>query len=120
MRKQKCRRGDIYFADCGSDTSSSVQCGVRPVLVVSNNKANAHAPVVTVVPLTSQDRKKRLPTHVPIPCGKRHGLTRPSVALAEQLTVIDKNKLLVWRGHIKDQSLMEKVTAAMLIQIGQV
>ena len=40
-----CKRGDIYFVNCGCDTSSSLQCGVRPVLVVSNDAANAHSPV---------------------------------------------------------------------------
>jgi len=80
-----CKRGDIYFVNCGCDRSSSLQCGIRPVLVVSNDAANTYSPVVTVVPLTGQIRKKEsLPTHVLIPCSKRHGLTKPSVALAEQ------------------------------------
>ena len=116
-----CKRGDIYFVNCGCDTSSSLQCGVRPVLVVSNDVANAHSPVVTVVPLTGQLRKKRsLPTHVLIPCSKRHGLTQPSVALAEQVTSMDKSKLVERRGHIKDHSIMARVTEALQIQIGAV
>lgn len=116
-----CRRGDIYFVNCGCDTSSSLQCGVRPVLVVSNDQANAHSPVVTVVPLTGQTRKKNtLPTHVLIPCSKRHGLTKPSIALAEQVTAIDKSKLVERRGHIKDHRIMAKVTTALQIQIGAV
>lgn len=116
-----CKRGDIYFVNCGCDTSSSLQCGVRPVLVVSNDVANAHSPVVTVVPLTGQLRKKRsLPTHVLIPCSKRHGLTQPSVALAEQVTPMDKSKLVERRGHIKDHGIMARVTKALQIQIGAV
>ena len=116
-----CKRGDIFFVNCGCDTSSSLQCGVRPVLVVSNDAANAHSPVVTVVPLTGQIRKKRsLPTHVLIPCSKRHGLTQPSVALAEQVTAIDKDRLTKLWGHVTDQGLMARVTAALLIQIGVV
>lgn len=116
-----CKRGDIYFLNCGCNTSSSLQCGSRPVLVVSNNRANIHSPVVTVVPLTGQTRKKdTLPTHVLIPCSKQHGLTKPSVALAEQVTAIDKERLTEWRGHIKDHRIMAKVTAALQIQIGAV
>lgn len=114
-----CKRGDIYFLNCGCDTSSSLQCGVRPVLVVSNNQANAHSPVVTVVPLTGQTWKKAtLPTHVLIPCSKRHGLTKPSVALAEQVTAVDKTRLTERRGHIKDHRIMAKVTEALKVQIG--
>lgn len=114
-----CRRGDIYLADCGNrDGGSSLQRGVRPVLVVSNDMANTHSPVVTIVPLTSRTMKKRsLPTHVPIPCSKGHGLTRPSVALAEQVTAIDKGRLTELWGHISDR-LMEEVTAALQVQIG--
>jgi mRNA interferase MazF len=116
-----CKRGDVYFVNCGCDTSSSLQCGVRPVLVVSNDVANAHSPVVTVVPLTGQLRKKRsLPTHVLIPCSKMHGLTQPSVALAEQVTSMDKRKLVERRGHIKDHGIMARVTKALQIQIGAV
>ena len=74
---------------------------------------------MTVVPLTGQLRKKRsLPTHVLIPCSKQHGLTRPSVALAEQVTAIDKSRLVERRGHIKDHGIMAKVTDALLVQIG--
>ena len=115
-----CKRGDIYFANCGhGDSGSSLQCGKRPVLVVSNDMANAHSPVVTVVPLTSRTMKKRsLPTHVPIPCSYGHGLTRPSVALAEQVTAIDKDRLTELRGRVTDQRLMSDVTAALQIQIG--
>lgn len=116
-----CKRGDIYFVNCGCDTGSSLQCGVRPVLVVSNDVANAHSPVVTVVPLTGQLRKKRsLPTHVLIPCSKMHGLTQPSVALAEQVTSMDKRKLVERRGHIKDHGIMARVTEALQIQIGAI
>ena len=38
----ECRRGDIYFVDFGRDTESNLQCGIRPALVVSNNRANEH------------------------------------------------------------------------------
>lgn len=39
-----CKRGDIYYVDFG-EKDGSKQGGVRPALVVSNNKANKHSPV---------------------------------------------------------------------------
>ena len=64
-----CKRGDIYYVDFG-EKDGSKQGGVRPALVVSNNKANKHSPVVTVVPLSARVwKKKYLPTHVQIPKG---------------------------------------------------
>lgn len=60
-----CKRGDIYFVNFGNNVKSFKQSGIRPALVVSNNKANYNSPVVTVVPLTKQVWKKpNLPTHV--------------------------------------------------------
>lgn len=58
-----CRRGDIYYADLGAPTGCC-QSGFRPVLIVSNNTANAHAPVITVVPITSRYKAMHMPTHV--------------------------------------------------------
>ena len=39
-----CKRGDIYYVDFGKREGSK-QGGIRPALVVSNNKANKHSPV---------------------------------------------------------------------------
>ena len=52
------RRGDILWADLGMFPTTSVQGGVRPVIVVSNNKANTYSSVITVVPLTSVSRER--------------------------------------------------------------
>ena len=54
---------DILWADLGMLTTS-VQGGVRPVIVVSNNKANTYSSVITVVPLTSRIYKKRCYQHM--------------------------------------------------------
>ena len=48
----KIERGDILIADLGKASGTSIQSGIRPVIVISNNKANTYSPVVTVVPLT--------------------------------------------------------------------
>lgn len=112
-----CKRGDIYFVDFGKNVDSNKQCGVRPAIIVSNNRANEHSPVITVVPLTGKVHKKRfLPTHVFIP--KSCGLERNSLALAEQVDAIDKCNLLEKRGHISDCSIMEKINRALQIQLG--
>lgn len=116
-----CKRGDIYYADLGSDFSSSIQNGTRPVLVVSNDLANAHSPVVTIVPLTAKVQKKTgLPTHVDIPTWCGSGLPRSSVALAEQVRTIAKDQLRDHRGHIPNGKVMAAVTKALQIQIGAI
>lgn len=112
-----CKRGDIYFVDFGQNIDSNKQCGIRPAVIVSNNRANEHSPVITVVPLTSRVYKKRsLPTHVFIP--KSCGLDRNSLALAEQVESIDKKNLREKRGSITDTAVMERIIRAIQIQIG--
>lgn len=112
-----CRRGDIYFVDFGQNIESNKQCGIRPAVIVSNNRANEHSPVITVVPLTSRvDKKRFLPTHVLIPKG--FGLNKNSLALAEQVETIDKKNLKELRGKIIDAEVMEQITKAIQIQIG--
>ena len=116
-----CKRGDVFFADLGRDFSTSIQNGIRPVLIVSNDMANTHSPVVTIVPLTGQVHKKEsLPTHVYTPKNCGSGLSRPSVALAEQVSSISKSQLQDYKGHITDRSIMDAVTTALQVQIGAV
>lgn len=111
-----CKRGDIYYVDFG-EKAGSKQGGIRPALVVSNNKANKHSPVVTVVPLSARVwKKKYLPTHVQIPKGR--GLSRPSMALAEQVETLDKTRLGDRIGEVLDDMVMEQITVALQIQIG--
>lgn len=54
-----CKRGDVYYVDFGHNKESCVQCGIRPALVVSNNRANESSPVITVIPLTARTYKRR-------------------------------------------------------------
>lgn len=55
----KIQRGDILYADLGVQYQGSMQGGMRPVVVVSNNMANRHSTVITVVPLSTKIYKKR-------------------------------------------------------------
>ena len=55
-------RGEIYWTNVETNVQH-VNKGFRPVLVVSNDICNETSHVVTVVPLTTAD-KKFMPTHV--------------------------------------------------------
>lgn len=114
-----CKRGDIYYVDFGQDMRTRKTRGMRPVVVVSNNKANTHSLVITVVPLTSRVGKKQyLPTHVLIPETASNGLNRPSMALAEQVEALDKERLMCYKGRVTDQQVMTRITQALQVQLG--
>ena len=103
------RRGEVYFVDFGKDKTTHKQCGIRPAVIVSNNRGNGHGPTVTVVPLTGNIHKRpEMPTHVQIPLSSCIGLKRPSMALAEQVDTVDKIKVKDKIGEIHDNLLMEQ------------
>ena len=54
------RRG-IYVADLGEKIDSSVEGGIRPVLVLQNDKGNEHSTTVIIAPITSKLTKHRIP-----------------------------------------------------------
>ena len=112
------RRGDILWADLGMFPTTSVQGGVRPVIVVSNNKANTYSSVITEVPLTSRMYKKRyLPTHVFISKYDMTGIRKGSLALAEQVMSISTKCIIEKCGRVNKWSL-DRVLKAVRIQMG--
>ena len=108
-------RGELYTAQLDPVVGSE-QGGRRPVLVVQNDQGNRFSPTVIVLALTSQLQKARLPTHVSIRAGET-GLSRDSVAMAEQLRTLDKRRLKERIGSLP-LSTMRKVDGALLISLG--
>ncbi|HKI31615.1 MAG TPA: type II toxin-antitoxin system PemK/MazF family toxin [Gemmataceae bacterium] len=98
-------RGEGWRADL-SPTRGSEQSGVRPVLVVQTDRANPHSPHTIIVPFTTKIRQKVLPSHVLVPAGEG-GLTQDSVALCEQIRVIDNSRLLARLGDLPTPRMTE-------------
>ena len=82
-------RGTIIMVDLPKG-NNSVQGGVRPAVVISNDRGNKFSPVLIVVPLTSRT-KKLLPTHHTIEPSMINGLSKTSIVLAEQIITIGKD-----------------------------
>ena len=86
---KKIKRGEIRLCNLGDNINGSVQAGVRPALIISNNIGNSNGPVAIVAPLTSRTKSKKfLPTHIVI--STNMGLEKESLVLLEQITTIDK------------------------------
>ncbi len=114
----KIRRGDILYVDMGGQYQGSMQGGLRPVVVVSNNMANKHSTVITVVPLSTKINKKRnLPTHVFVSAYKSEGLEQHSIALCEQVTALDYGRIIENMGKV-DKPTLERITEAVQVQVG--
>lgn len=104
------KRGDIYFADL-NPVLGSEQGGTRPVLVVQNDKGNAHSTTVIVLCMTSRIKKRSLPTHVFL-AKEETGLERASMVLCEQVRTIDAVRLMSRVGRITSEG-MRRVEAAL-------
>lgn len=94
VHNEMVKQFEIWLADLGEQKEGScVQAGVRPVLIISNDKNNKYSPLVMVSPTTSSSTKSKLPTHVSIKASDV-GFKKDSVILLEQHIMIDKNKLM--------------------------
>lgn len=95
----------------------SVQGGIRPCIVVSNDINNIYAPTVQVIPLTTVE-KNNLPIHYKLDTYGHRFLTYDSIALTEQFTTIDKCQVEQYIGTL-DQNDINKILARLDIQLGR-
>ncbi len=107
------KRGEIYDARLEPVEGSELR-GTRPVIIVSRDVINAYSPVVLAVPCTTyQSGKKVYPTQVLIKTPEG-GLINNSIAMADQVRVLSKERLLRLRGILKQETI-EKLNQALLI-----
>ena len=115
-------RGEIWFADLGIGSGTSVQRGCRPVFVVSNDIGNRHAQTIAVLPMTTRLKRCEMPTHVIL---RQEDLAKivptqslkPSMVLAEQITTISKDALRTYLGAVGEGEKMSEIDNAVKTQL---
>ena len=100
----------MYYADL-SPVVGSEQGGIRPVIILQNDKGNHYSPTTIIASVTSRKKKKHLPTHIKI---KIPNSKRKSVVMLEQVRTIDKSRLLEYIGKL-DNGTMQKIDNAVKI-----
>lgn len=108
---------DIFYADLSKGTMRSEQSGIRPVIIIQNDMGNKYSPTVIVLPITSEIKKMNMPTHSIIHKTYENGLSTDSMVLAEQIRVIDKNRLRGKIGYIDNAEEQNDVINAYLANI---
>ena len=108
---------DVAYVDFPKN-DESVQAGLRPALIFSNNLCNQYSPVITAIPVTSA-RKKHLPTHLYLPASKKYGLNTDSVLLAEQITTVNKRRVQGIVGNIDSAILRDKIVETVDVQFAR-
>ena len=108
-------RGEIYLVDLSNHIGSE-QSGIRPALIVQNERGNIHSPTTIICPLTSK-QKPFLDTHValtPVDCG----IIKESTVLCEQVRVVDKTRLKKKVGEVINRDKIEDINRKLLISLG--
>ena len=96
--------GDIHWVEFPI-RGGHAQSGRRPAIVMQSASATAQLPTVLLLPLTTQMDALRFPGTVLIEVTQENGLKKPSVALAFQLTVVDKQSVGLYLGRLSKAAL---------------
>lgn len=115
---KEIKRGDVIYVDLGQHGNSSIQSGMRPCLVLSNNKSNRYSTNLCVCPFSG--KLKDNPVHVKVkPSDVKGYFLKESDCLAEQIVTIDKRQVLSKVGHIPEESaIMQAINKAVCMQLG--
>lgn len=99
MTNIEYKRGSIFMTDLGYQTGN-IQGKKRPCIIVSNDNANQHAPILTVIPLTTK-LKKFLPCHLEF---YHNGMYQ--TALVEQITTVMKTQCSEFLGFVDARTMI--------------
>ena len=106
----------VFMADLNPVIGSEQQ-GKRPVLVISDETTNSVMPVVTILPITSLKKGRRIyPNEVLLKQGVA-GLDTDSIILAHQIRTISKQRLLNCRGTITEETLQTMINDALRVHL---
>ena len=109
------RRGDVYLVRLDPTVGVEIK-KTRPAIVVQNDISNRAGASTIVVPITSRTREEIYPNEAIIPEGES-GLRIESIALARQIRVVDRKRLVHRIGAVSKET-MSALDQAILITLG--
>ena len=99
----------VFEADL-DPVAGAEQKGMRPVLIVSNEEFNQAMPNVTVLPLTSTQRRL-YPSEILLP-ERKVGQPLESIVMAHQIRTISKQRLGRLLAYLDDAQLQHEIHRA--------
>lgn len=106
----------IFAADLSSVVGSEQRAN-RPVLIISDEDFNNVMPVVTVLPVTSLKKDRKVyPNEVMLMEGAA-GLAYNSIVLAHQIRTISKQRMKDLIGFIDDHNTQEAINEALRVHL---
>jgi mRNA interferase MazF len=98
------RRGEIWDVNW-SPGRGAEQKGVRPALIIQNDRGNASLSYPLTVVASMSRTERELPLHVRIAPSEENGLTDFTDVKCEQVMTIEKSRLMRRRGCITSDEL---------------
>lgn len=93
------------------------QKGTRPVIAISDENFNRVMPVVTVLPLTSLKKGRRVYPNEVLLKKEVFGLPNDSIVLAHQIRTISKQRLHDQVGAIENFNTQEAINKALKVHL---
>jgi mRNA interferase MazF len=106
----------IHLADLNPVIGSEQQ-GKRPVLVISDETFNAVMPVVSVLPVTSLKKGRRVYPNEALLKKGIGGLDVDSLVLAHQIRTIAKQRLQTFLGYVDSTVLQNTINEALRVHL---
>jgi len=106
------KRGDVYYCNL-SPVVGSEQGGIRPVVIIQNDKGNKYSNTVIIAPISKKMSKPPIPTHVIF--SSAH-LSYISMILLEQIRTVDKSRLQQWICTL-DEKTMKEIDEALYVSL---
>jgi mRNA interferase MazF len=98
------KRGGLFLVSFDPTLGAEAK-KTRPAVIVSNDINNAHSPIVSISPITSNVAKVySFEVEVPLGVG---GLRARSKVMVNQTRAIDKVRLIKRVGHLPEQIMMD-------------
>jgi len=112
------RRWEIYWVDLEPSVGSEQGGERRPAVVVSNDGFNHHFDVVTVVPMTKREGKKRRVYPFEVLAPDMVGTGHESILMPQQIRTISKRRLLERTGELDDHAIRIDLENRLLEHLG--
>jgi len=111
-------RWEVYWVDLEPHVGSEQGGERRPAIVVSNDGFNQYFDVVTVVPMTKREGKRRQAYAFEVLLPDLLGAGHESIAMPQQVRTIPRWRLLERIGVIADEDLRVEIENRLLEHLG--
>lgn len=97
-------RGDIVRVNLDPTRGQEQKGNARPCVIIQNDVGNMNSPTTIIAPITDAEGRKLYPFQAFIEKGDG-GLAKDSIALCEQIRVIDKRRIIKNLGHLRQDTI---------------